>query len=604
MHHHTNRLLQSWILSCALLLLAAAASSQTMIYDAEDLHNIRNDAGGDYMLANDLDLDHATLCALYGNVNGSQGNWYDEVAGWEPLGAIDEYGQTYQFWGTFDGDGHVIRNLYINRPGDYSTPGLGGNIGLFGWMCGDPASEPSPGWNNAPYGEVRNLGVESADVTGAYRVGILVGHGYGDITNCWATGTVRAEGANDWGYPPASTECGGLIGVVTKGTITDCYSTADVSGEGIYAGGFCGSTTGGSIDRSFATGTATALAFVGGFTGGVQDAFVNDCYALGDATATGTTDYYGSCVGGFSGVLSDWDGDGLINRCYAIGSVSGPGTGVEPFLSNLDEAWGPIATDCFYNLDINGVATNGAGTPLTTVQMTYPHDAAAYTNWDFLSIWAEDTAGANGGYPYLGWYTPPVPDAATITQAADVTLLGIGDTSRLTISANPAAGVAWLGINIVLQYDPAYLDLSNWAPLYDHATAGSYLDVVENVPGTLELSVAVLGGTEPASADLFELTFAAIAEPPTPHTTALQLISADVRDIENQSYSPIGLDEDEVLEIDGTPPPAVIDLDATPEPTSSENGVALSWTLADASDVDHYEIWRAVWHTGDNTTSA
>jgi hypothetical protein len=55
-----------------------------------------------------------------------------------------------------------------------------------------------------------------------------------------------------------------------------------------------------------------------------------------------------------------------------------------------------------------------------------------------------------------------------------------------------------------------------------------------------------------------------------------------------------------VINVDCTNPPAVTGLTSAP----GHEQVSLGWTMADASDVDYYEIWRAVWHTGDNTTSA
>ncbi len=52
--------------------------------------------------------------------------------------------------------------------------------------------------------------------------------------------------------------------------------------------------------------------------------------------------------------------------------------------------------------------------------------------------------------------------------------------------------------------------------------------------------------------------------------------------------------------VDCTTPPAITGLVSAP----GHQKVILDWAMADASDVDHYEIWRAVWHTGDDVTSA
>ena len=93
------------------------------------------------------------------NPDGS-GGYY----GFEPIGT-----NTNKFTGIYDGQGHTISNLYINRPAtDY--------IGLFG----------------AINGEVSNLGLVDADITGDSRVGGLCGYNSdtGTITNCyWDIGT-------------------------------------------------------------------------------------------------------------------------------------------------------------------------------------------------------------------------------------------------------------------------------------------------------------------------------------------------------------------------------------------------------------------------------
>ena len=77
-----------------------------------DLDAIRYDLDGDYILVNNLDENTAG---------------YDEHVGvpdngWEPIGQFDE-DEDMVFSGSFDGNGHKIRNLRINRP-DTSYVGL------------------------------------------------------------------------------------------------------------------------------------------------------------------------------------------------------------------------------------------------------------------------------------------------------------------------------------------------------------------------------------------------------------------------------------------------------------------------------------------------
>lgn len=70
---------------------------------------------------------------------------------WTPIGNIDAI-----FQGTFDGQGHTISNLYINMP-------TKSNVGFFGYTT---------------QGEIKNLTIENANVTGYLEVGAVAGTPY------------------------------------------------------------------------------------------------------------------------------------------------------------------------------------------------------------------------------------------------------------------------------------------------------------------------------------------------------------------------------------------------------------------------------------------
>ncbi len=134
----------------------------------------------------------------------------------------------YCFCGTFDGQGHVISNLYSRDSLLVANEDNERNLyrtGLFGNVNG---------------GEIRNLGVLDADVSidsndvsaagEAILVDFLVN---GKITNCWTTGRI-ASGSY------LEKNIGGIVGVtLRKCTISGCYSTATLTGnftnsEGYY----------------------------------------------------------------------------------------------------------------------------------------------------------------------------------------------------------------------------------------------------------------------------------------------------------------------------------------------------------------------------------
>jgi hypothetical protein len=108
------------------------------------------------------------------------------------------------FSGTFDGQGHRIRNLSTDTidNGEATT----WNWGLFGYVTG----------------EVRNLVLENFRLTGGVnccRVGLLAGTSEGVITNCSATGSIAVGEDSQF--------IGGLIGY-NYGKVSDCEATVGI----------------------------------------------------------------------------------------------------------------------------------------------------------------------------------------------------------------------------------------------------------------------------------------------------------------------------------------------------------------------------------------
>ena len=225
--------------------------------------------GGEFVLSNDIDL-----------------SAYSSGEGWTPIGAE----QANLFSGTFDGNGYVISNLYINRSDeDYQ--------GLFGWASGT----------------IKNLGLENVDVTGGSSVGGLVGYFEGGITNSYATGDVTGN----------VREIGGLVGMFYIGDIISSYAVVDVTG-GDTAGGLAGYFDG-DITNSYAAGDVTGGSAVGGLIGNVLFADITNSYATGDVTGSG------NLVGGLAGYF-----DGDITNSYATGDVTGSGNQVGGLAGYVD----------------------------------------------------------------------------------------------------------------------------------------------------------------------------------------------------------------------------------------------------------------------------
>jgi len=143
---------------------------------------------------------------------------------WMPIGKDRES----PFRGTFDGGGHVISNVTVNRP-DSSYQGL------FGVIDG---------------GGVQNLGLENVNITGSEDVGGLagyIGNGKSIISNVYVTGTVSAAGYY----------AGGFAGSVLGSEISNCYSAVAVSGN-VAVGGFVGHSVGLKLTNSYAIGAISS----------------------------------------------------------------------------------------------------------------------------------------------------------------------------------------------------------------------------------------------------------------------------------------------------------------------------------------------------------
>lgn len=205
-----------------------------------DLQNIANDMTADYELACDIDL------------SGIE---------WIPLGTTITQTSRLQteFTGTFNGNGHTIKNLTINR----NTSDVYNFVGLFGQLgvC-----------------TIQNLVIKNANITvsGANPcVGILAGSMYynkATISSVSVQGTmIVTHTYNSDEY--AMRGVGGLIGSLAYGqttVITDCISNVNI-------------TINGCSNRD---------CYVAGFIGYGQQIELTRCYAFGDIIIGNTSDTY------------------------------------------------------------------------------------------------------------------------------------------------------------------------------------------------------------------------------------------------------------------------------------------------------------------------
>lgn len=208
------------------------------ICSCDDLNNTRTQLSWDYELQNDIDF---SLCDAY----------YTTGTGWEPVGT---------YTGNFNGAGHRISNLYINRPGV--------NVALFSYISGC---------------SITDLGLIDVDITGAYAAPFVYNHN-GVLNRSFATGSLTGTSG-----------LGGLIvnNLFGNSYVNNSYSIINLS-TSVSAWNNAGLVTwtdGGAIENSYAVPTfldATGYGVVGMREDGNEK--VANCFWDTEVSGTSSSD--------------------------------------------------------------------------------------------------------------------------------------------------------------------------------------------------------------------------------------------------------------------------------------------------------------------------
>ena len=311
--------------------------------------------------------------ALGSNIDASATTGWNSDAGFKPVGYAS--GGATTFTGIFDGLGHTISNLTINRPGTV-------DVGLFGAA--------------ANYATISNVGLLNSRVLGGAGTGSLLGTAItASISNSYNTGTVSGaagtgglagvittggvSGSYNTGTVSGAAGTGGLIGVLTTGSISDSYSMAAVTGNA-GTGGLAGAMTTGSISNSFSTGNVDGNAGTGGLAGGITTGNVSGSYTTGNVKGDAGT-------GGLAGTVTT----GSISDSYTTGNVLGAaGTG---------GLAGVITTGNVSSSFTTGTVTGAAGTSsslagtVTAGSISNSFAVSAGQPIDFASFSASSASG-------------------------------------------------------------------------------------------------------------------------------------------------------------------------------------------------------------------
>ncbi|MHC4694147.1 MAG: hypothetical protein ACYS67_15505 [Planctomycetota bacterium] len=294
------------------------------------------------------------------------------------------------FQGTFNGNGHSIRNMTIDAAG-------GKCIGLFGYL-GDEAV-------------INDLRIERARVTGERHVGVLAGINNGTVSYCRSTGSVSGDyGVGGLiGTSSGRVACcrsktlitgkrmvGGLIGhALSKSYIVECKSKGNVSGES-NVGGLIGEMLPGMVIGCSTSGHVRSRSNAGGLVGGGP-------YGGAIVRCRSSVEIKGTIIGGLVGIghrtnIAHSHATGLLTGLKPTGTISDFMAGVGGLIGYWKGGKGSITSCCWdreahvmgastvdkavagmpTNAEVSLISTKGA----TTLQMnTASGPAACMTNF-------------------------------------------------------------------------------------------------------------------------------------------------------------------------------------------------------------------------------
>ena len=245
------------------------------------------------VLTADITVNEDLLTSINTDDDGNVTNGSSFKA-WRPMGMADEKGNlTGWYTGIFDGNGHSISGLYVNRDeaADDVHTWFKSCIGLFGYYSG----------------VTRNLSVLDSYMRGKDCIGGICGYNDGGtIQNCYSAATVCGD-----------SYIGGICGRSEGDSIIEnCYNTGYVYGATRSIGGICGDNSA-TLQGCYNVGNVNGKFYVGGIVGESSGSgntiWIKDCYNRGNVIGD-TKD-----IGGIGGYI----GSSLVENCYSQATVSG-----------------------------------------------------------------------------------------------------------------------------------------------------------------------------------------------------------------------------------------------------------------------------------------
>ena len=328
----------------------------------------------------------------------------DGLMKWTPIG---EY---RSFQGMFDGNGHVVKGIYIKGESDFT-----GLFGATGRKC-----------------DIKNVGIEDNYIEGkVFTGGICAYFGGPSISNCYNMGRVIGK----------QKSVGGICGYCYSPCISNCYNTGNITGREncLFAGGICGESYS-DIINCYNTGYVTGrdkCILIGGICGLINPSQnISYCYNTGNVTGNASEN---ECyIGGICGEAAS-----PVSYCYNAGSVTGNKSefnlgGVCGLLNSMASA---IKSNYLTGSADKGAGCNYKGDEITNLAAP---DLVAAINEAFKDAGWQGEATYKDGIltlPSLGNETAPTFKLATLTENDAIEIDYAAET--ITVKGNSKFDVSY-----------------------------------------------------------------------------------------------------------------------------------------------------------------
>ena len=318
------------------------------------------------------------------------------------LAGVDGMQRIDNFTGTFDGDGHVIKNMKT--------------AGLFATAKTDSV--------------IKNLGIEDCKISCEGSAGGVAAYTDGTIINCYVTGTITGT----------AQLIGGVVGKADDNAlITNCYAAVNVSGVD-FIGGVVGRTTG-TVTNCYVTGNVSGSSRVGGVVGVAQDATIANCYVTGNVSAI---DMVGGVVGwavnttmstvtNCAALGQTVTGNSYVGRvvgCNSASTISGchAFSGMKVGASGSEAVVTGGAADNTKGADLSYTESKTEGAKLSAQFSEIFHDDGA---WDYTEDGLPTLNSVNGGQSseLPAWFTVTSFNLSTAEQLNDLRKVVNGEAS-------------------------------------------------------------------------------------------------------------------------------------------------------------------------------